>query len=58
MLKYFCDRCKKEIKENDPIWQINQIGQYGSIFDNERIHISFCDDCLSEFMGSDGEQDE
>jgi len=34
-----------------PSWQINKVGQYGSQWDNERVVIDFCEDCLLEFLG-------
>jgi len=55
-----CKKCDKLLDRHlIPSWQINQIGSYGSQWDNERVVIDFCEDCLLEFLGyKDGEIDE
>jgi len=48
----FCKKCNSILDRNfDPSWQINKVGQYGSQWDNERVVIDFCEDCLLEFLG-------
>jgi hypothetical protein len=37
-------------KYYQPVWHINQVGQYGSQWDNERMVVDICDDCLLEFL--------
>ena len=47
-----CKKCGKILDRHFiPSWQINQIGSYGSQWDNERVVIDFCEDCLLEFLG-------
>ena len=45
-----CDRCKKEIEDGEPIWFINQQGEYGSMYDNKCVSVEICDNCLDDFM--------
>lgn len=45
-----CDKCGYEFEEYDPIWNINQQGQYGSMFDGDWICKRLCDDCVSGFI--------
>ena len=55
-----CKKCDKLLdKHYDPSWQINQVGSYGSLWDNNRVVIDLCEDCLLKFLGyQDGEIDE
>jgi len=47
-----CRKCDKLLDRHfDPSWQINQVGGYGSQWDNERITIDLCESCLMEFLG-------
>lgn len=46
-----CHKCGKIIDTPyEPRWIINQVGDYGSQFDNEKVTIDFCDNCLTEFL--------
>lgn len=40
MIKYFCDRCEKEISEYD--YKLNKLSLYTDV-------IVFCDDCVEDF---------
>lgn len=52
----FCKKCRKLLDRHyDSTWQIDQIGGYGSIYDNERVVVEICDDCLVKFIGDDNE---
>jgi len=55
-----CRKCNKLLDRHfDPSWQINQVGGYGSQWDNERVVIDLCENCLLKFLGyKDGEIDE
>jgi len=55
-----CKNCNKLLDRHfDPSWQINQVGGYGSQWDNERVVIDLCENCLLKFLGyKDGEIDE
>lgn len=53
MIKVYCDKCGKEIKEFNPLWEIKQTGAYGSQYDGEYVKKQFCDKCLSEFIELD-----
>jgi len=55
-----CKKCKKLLDRHyDPCWQINQVGRYGSLWDNDRVVIDLCEDCLLKFLGyKDGDSDE
>jgi len=47
-----CKKCNVLLDRHfDPSWQINKIGQYGSQWDNEKVVIDFCENCLLEFLG-------
>ena len=47
-----CKKCNKILDRHfDPSWQINKVGQYGSQWDNEKVIIDFCENCLLEFLG-------
>jgi len=48
----FCKKCGKLLDRHlDLTWQINQIGGYGSLYDNEKVVVEFCEDCLVKFIG-------
>ena len=47
-----CDRCGKIIDENNQVWFINQLAEYGSIYDGDFISKEICDDCLENFLSS------
>jgi hypothetical protein len=53
MIKIYCDKCGKEIEQYEPMWNINQQGQYSSKLDGEHIHKQFCDKCLMKFLELD-----
>ena len=47
-----CKKCRKLLDDYyESSWQINQIGSYGSQWDNERVVVDLCEDCLMEFLG-------
>ena len=48
-----CFKCQKILNLNpmENVWEINGTGGYGSHFDNERLNIKVCDDCLYEMIG-------
>jgi len=48
-----CNKCGHEFQEDDQIWNINQQGEYGSIYDGEWISKRLCDNCIKDLMGSD-----
>jgi hypothetical protein len=48
-----CDRCKKKIPEGEPIWYINQQGEYGSKLDGDIISKQLCDDCMEDILNED-----
>lgn len=51
-----CKKCGKILDRHlDLTWQINQIGGYGSLYDNERVTFEFCEDCLVKFLGDKDE---
>jgi len=41
-----CDRCGCVFGDGDQIWWINQIGEYGSVYDGENISKKLCDSCV------------
>jgi len=41
-----CDRCEYVFSDGDQIWWINQIGEYGSVYDGENISKKLCDSCV------------
>lgn len=51
LLPFHCDKCGHKFESNDPIWNINQQGEYGSIYDGDWISKKLCDDCVSFFIG-------
>lgn len=55
MIKYFCDRCNKQMLESDyksapdmPIFDTN-IPQFGPIQYSERENKKLCDYCMGEY---------
>lgn len=51
MIKYFCNRCEKELKDND-LYQVEiKVRGYTSITDNFSIHL--CADCLAKIVGNE-----
>lgn len=56
----YCKKCGKMFdKYFDQYWEINQMGGYSSRWDSEKVHIEFCDSCLTEFLEIEvGETDE
>jgi len=47
-----CKKCNVLLDRHfDPSWQINKVGHYGSQWDNEKVIIDFCENCLLEFLG-------
>lgn len=52
-----CNRCGKIIDTPyEPMWVINQQGEYGSRWDSEKRIVHFCDDCLAEIIGYENEE--
>lgn len=51
-LPMICHKCGKILdKYYEPSWQINQIGSYGSQWDNQRVVVNLCEHHLLEFLG-------
>lgn len=51
--KIYCDRCKKEIKEEyiDEMHRISFVGGYFSVFgDCVKVECDLCQDCLYEMI--------
>ena len=46
-----CDRCDYVFNNGDQIWYINQIGEYGSMYDGDVISKKICENCLEKFLG-------
>jgi len=46
-----CRKCGKLLdKYFDQCWVIDQVGVYGSQWDNQKVSIELCEDCLMEFL--------
>ena len=45
-----CDKCGYVFGDGDQIWWINQIGEYGSVYDGENISKKLCDSCVEILM--------
>lgn len=55
----FCKKCHKLLDRHcDLTWQINQIGGYGSIYDNKLVCVEVCDNCLMDFINDGNEYKE
>lgn len=49
-----CKKCDKLLEKNvDLAWRINQVGEYGSQWDSERLTVDLCENCLTEFIGAE-----
>lgn len=48
-----CDKCGHVFEEDQQIWRINQIGNFGSVHDSETINKKLCDCCVSILMDKD-----
>ena len=51
MIKYFCNRCEKELKGNDLYRAEINVRGYTRITDNFSIHL--CADCLAKIVGNE-----
>lgn len=51
MIKYFCNRCEKELKGNDLYRVEIKVCGYTSITDKYSVH--FCADCLAKTVGNE-----
>jgi len=49
MIKYYCDKCKKEITDNREILRVKCRGLLG----NREIEMTMHKDCAVEFIGTD-----
>lgn len=48
-----CCKCKKVVNLNpmETVWKISGSGNYGSVFENESLELSLCDNCLATLLG-------
>jgi hypothetical protein len=47
-----CDRCKKELDNNEQVWFINQMGEYNSSCrDGQNVQVKVCDSCFEGMFG-------
>jgi hypothetical protein len=60
-----CDKCKKEFKEYEHTWEVNQTAGFGTKRDGDDVSIKICDSCFEKLFRDvlpsteeDGEYDE
>lgn len=51
MIKYYCDKCEKELSKDD--YGKCEIRIRGFSFMTDTFSASYCDDCLSQIIGAD-----